>query len=271
VFERFTERARQVVVLAQEEARALGHNYVGTEHLLLGLLREEEGLAARVLEFLHVPIEEARARVAQIVPPTGEAGTASTGYMPLSPRAKKVLELALGEEQSFGHGYIGTEHILLGLAAEGDGVGARVLRDFGGDAETVRGAVISWLTGGPRPERADGPPVVEIRLRRVIPVAEQFSDSTWIVSVEVWDHGVTLRWASSERPAPTPPFGGLHRSWRISDDVNTSYTNVGGSASGGRQRGFHGDVKFEPAPPPEATSLRIRREDVDELSIPLTD
>lgn len=153
VFERFTEPARQVVVLAWDEARVLGHHYAGTEHLLLGLLREEKGLAAQVLEFLHVPIEEARLRVAQIVPPTGEAVTASTGQLPFSPRAKKVLELALGEEQSFGHGYIGTGHILLGLAAEGDGVGARVLRDFGADAETVRNAVLSRLTDSPRPER----------------------------------------------------------------------------------------------------------------------
>ena len=272
MFERFTDRARQVVVLAQDEARALGHNYIGTEHLLLGLLREQEGLAARVLEFLHVPIEEARARVARIVPPTDEVVTTSSGYMPLSPRTKKVLELALRESLNLSHEYIGTEHILLGLAREEDGVGARVLLDFGADEETVRSAVMWMFSGGPPPARAGGPPEVELRLRRVIPVAEQLSDGTWVVSVEIWDHGVTLRWAKSDRPTPTPPFGGLDGGWHLSDDAGTNYTRVGGSASGGRQRGFHGDVKFEPSPLPEATSLQIRREGVnDEFTITLAD
>jgi ATP-dependent Clp protease ATP-binding subunit ClpC len=113
VFERFTERARQVVVLAQEEARALRHNYIGTEHLLLGLLREEEGLAARVLRSLDVELEAVREQVARIVG-TGEEAT--SGQIPFTPRAKKVLELALREAKAMGHGYIGTEHVMLGLA-----------------------------------------------------------------------------------------------------------------------------------------------------------
>jgi ATP-dependent Clp protease ATP-binding subunit ClpC len=107
VFERFTERARQVVVLAQDEARALKHNYIGTEHILLGLLREEEGLAARVLESLDIAVEEVRAQVARIV---GQGDEVTTGQIPFTPRAKKVLELALREALSLGHNYIGTEH-----------------------------------------------------------------------------------------------------------------------------------------------------------------
>ena len=136
MFERFTERARQVVVLAQDEARALKHNYIGTEHILLGLLREEEGLAARVLESLDITVEEVRAQVARIV---GQGDEVTTGQIPFTPRAKKVLELALREALSLGHNYIGTEHILLGLVRENEGVAARILLDFDADAEKIRG------------------------------------------------------------------------------------------------------------------------------------
>jgi ATP-dependent Clp protease ATP-binding subunit ClpC len=124
VFERFTEPARQVVVLAQHEARTLRHNYIGTEHLLLGLLREEEGLAATALRELDVQLEDVRAQVALIV---GRGGEIVTGQIPFTPRAKKVLELALREGLSLGHNYIGTEHILLGLVRENEGVAARIL------------------------------------------------------------------------------------------------------------------------------------------------
>jgi hypothetical protein len=153
VFERFTERARQVVVLAQDEARALKHNYIGTEHILLGLLREEEGLAARVLESLDVTVEEVRAQVARLV---GQGDVVTTGQIPFTPRAKKVLELSLREALSLGHNYIGTEHILLGIVRENDGVAARVLLDFDADAEKIRNEVIRMLSG---PGRVYGGPV----------------------------------------------------------------------------------------------------------------
>jgi len=145
VFERFTERARQVVVLAQDEARALGHRYIGTEHLLLGLLREEEGLAARALASLNVTIEEVRAKVERIVG-RGE-GDAETGQIPFTPRAKKTLELALRESQALGHDYIGTEHILLGLARQDDGVAGQILSALGVDVDTIRRHVIRLLGG----------------------------------------------------------------------------------------------------------------------------
>ncbi len=144
MFERFTERARQVVVLAQDEARALKHNYIGTEHILLGLLREEEGLAARVLESLDITVEEVRAQVSRIV---GQGDEVTNGQIPFTPRAKKVLELALREALSLGHNYIGTEHILLGLVRENEGVAARILLDFDADAEKIRNEIIRMLSG----------------------------------------------------------------------------------------------------------------------------
>jgi ATP-dependent Clp protease ATP-binding subunit ClpC len=151
VFERFTERARQIVVLAQDEARRLGHDYIGTEHLLLGLLREEEGLAARVLDSLGITVEDVRAQVASIVG-RGADKPGTTGQIPFTPRAKKVLELSLREAMSLGHNYIGTEHVLLGLVRENEGVAARVLLDFDADAEKVRDRVIAQLGGSaPRP------------------------------------------------------------------------------------------------------------------------
>jgi predicted enzyme related to lactoylglutathione lyase len=146
MFERFSfsERARQVVVFAHDEARGLGHDYVGTEHLLLGLLREGEGVAALVLASLGATIDDARARVDTLV---GRGGVVTTGQMPFTPRAKKVLELALKEARSLGHDYIGTEHILLGLARENEGIGALVLLNIGVDADDIRDAVMVAVSG----------------------------------------------------------------------------------------------------------------------------
>ncbi len=150
MFERFTERARQVVVLAQEEARTFKHNYIGTEHILLGLLREEEGLAARVLGSLDITIERVRAAVLRIV---GAGEEPTSGQIPFTPRAKKVLERALTEALSLGHNYIGTEHILLGLVRENEqvagqmqGVGVRILLDFDADSEKVRNEMLRILS-----------------------------------------------------------------------------------------------------------------------------
>jgi ATP-dependent Clp protease ATP-binding subunit ClpC len=153
MFERFTERARQVVVLAQEEARTLKHNYIGTEHILLGLLREEEGLAARVLEGLEITVEEVRAQVIRIV---GSGEEVTSGQIPFTPRAKKVLELALREALSLGHNYIGTEHILLGLVRENEGVAARILADFDADSEKIRNEIIRMLSGPGRRQQGQG-------------------------------------------------------------------------------------------------------------------
>ena len=146
MFERFTERARQVVVLAQDEARSLRHNYIGTEHLLLGLLREEEGLAARVLDFLGVTLEDTRTRVRKAVG-EGESDAPVTGQIPFTPHAKHALELALREALSLGHGYIGTEHVLLGLVRVDEGVGVEVLNGLGATPQVVRDSLIRMLSG----------------------------------------------------------------------------------------------------------------------------
>src|SRR5437763_844670 len=144
MFERFTERARQVVVLAQEEARTLKHNYIGTEHILLGLLREEEGLAARVLESLDITVERVRAQVVRIV---GSGEEVTSGQIPFTPRARKGRERGLRGARSLGHNYLGTEHILLGLVRENEGVAARILLDFDADSEKIRNEVIRMLSG----------------------------------------------------------------------------------------------------------------------------
>ncbi len=148
MFERFTDRARRVVVLAQEEARLLGHNYIGTEHLLLGLIQEGDGVAARALEALGVELQAVRRQVEEII---GRGHEASAGHIPFTPRAKKVLELALREAQKLGHHYIGTEHILLGLIREGEGVAAQVLEKMGAGLNVVRQKVKGLLGAEARP------------------------------------------------------------------------------------------------------------------------
>ena len=144
MFERFTDRARRVVVLAQEEARMLNHNYIGTEHILLGLIHEGDGVASKALESLDISLESVREQVQEII---GRGQQAPTGHIPFTPRAKKVLELSLREALQLGHNYIGTEHILLGLIREGEGVAAQVLVKLGADLTRVRQQVIQLITG----------------------------------------------------------------------------------------------------------------------------
>src|SRR2546425_4075280 len=144
MFERFTDRARRVVVLAQEEARMLNHNYIGTEYILLGLIHEGEGVAAKALESLGISLEAVRQQVEEII---GQGQAAPTGHIPFTPRAKKVLELSLREALQLGNNYIGTEHILLGLIREGEGVAAQVLQKLGADLNRVRQQVIQLLSG----------------------------------------------------------------------------------------------------------------------------
>jgi ATP-dependent Clp protease ATP-binding subunit ClpC len=156
MFERFTDRARRVVVLAQEEARMLNHNYIGTEHILLGLIHEGEGVAAKALESLGISLEAVRSQVEEII---GQGQQAPSGHIPFTPRAKKVLELSLREALQLGHNYIGTEHILLGLIREGEGVAAQVLVKLGADLNRVRQQVIQLLSGyqGKETAAAGGP------------------------------------------------------------------------------------------------------------------
>jgi ATP-dependent Clp protease ATP-binding subunit ClpC len=150
MFERFTDRARQVVVLAQDEARSLNHNWIGTEHLLLAVIREGSGVGAKALEAMRISPDAARQQVEAIIG-RGQEPVAG-GPIPFTPRAKKVLELSLGEALQLGHTYIGTEHILLGLVREGDGVAGQVLSNLGADLNRTRNQIIQLLHGHPGQE-----------------------------------------------------------------------------------------------------------------------
>lgn len=154
MFERFTDRARRVVVLAQEESQRLSHNYIGSEHLLLGLLAEREGVAARALESLNVTLTAAREQVEEIIGPGQQT---PRGHIPFTPRAKKILELALREALTMGSEVIDTEHLLLGLIDEGDGVGAQILQRLGATAQAVREAVARLISADPEAAEVTGP------------------------------------------------------------------------------------------------------------------
>ena len=167
MFKRFTDRARRVVVLAQEEARMLNHPYVGTEHILLGLIHEGEGVAAKALESLGISLEAVRTQVEEII---GQGQQIPSGHVPFTPRAKKVMELSLREALQLGHDYIGTEHILLGLIREGDGVAAQVLIRLGAHLDRVRQQVIVLLYQSKEPQLArrpaeEGAPSPEVQAR----------------------------------------------------------------------------------------------------------
>ena len=181
MFEKFTDRARRVVVLAQEEARMLNHNYIGTEHLLLGLVHEGHGVAARALESLGISLEAVRQQVEQII---GRGSQDPAGHIPFTPRAKKVIELAQRESDALGHGHIDTEHLLLGLVREGRGVAAQVLAELGGDLNSVRQMVVLLLprqagTGAvsapPRRGKRERNRLVDDALARVGPVDQRLA------------------------------------------------------------------------------------------------
>jgi hypothetical protein len=297
MFERFTDRARRVVVLSQEEAVGLKHNYIGTEHLLLGLIREREGVAARALESLGISLEAVRAQVEEII---GQGQTAAIGQIPFTPRAKKVLELSLREALQLGHNYIGTEHILLGLVREGEGVAAQVLVKLGGgDLARVRQAVaveLASVAGGeevagrrlgrePRPRVVGGPGVFgqgePPELVRVVPLAREAVSRRgyrlMLISLEIWSSGVDLRYALlALAPVESDPLPGpaIYR-WRLTDDLGTSYELSGASSGAGRTVHLH-QLSFQPAPPPDARvlTLTLRDEedaDIATAEIPLTD
>jgi hypothetical protein len=271
VYERFTDRARQVLVHALDDARRLRHDYIGTEHILFGLLREQEGLAAQVLGALGITLQQVRTQVVRIV---GTGDEAVTGQLPFTAHARNVLNLAQRESSSLHNNFIGTEHLLLGVVGEREGRAAEILGNLDVGAEKIRAEIIRMIDGPGRRLTEEGfPPeqisAVELGMRRVVPVAQQMSDGTWVVSVEVWDHGLILRWAASFRSPRSHPD---RFDWLLSDDVGTRYVCHDGIGTGSPERGFHYSAEFEPAPPPEATRLLIRRYPTDEeLSISLTD
>jgi ATP-dependent Clp protease ATP-binding subunit ClpA len=194
LFDRFTDRARRVIPLAQEEAHLLQHNYIGTEHLLLGLLSEGEGVAAKALESLGISLEAVRVQVEEII---GRGQTAPTGHIPFTPRAKKVLELSLREALQLGHDYIGTEHMLLGLIREGEGVAAQVLAGFGADHARLREQVLRLLTGGSE-EAGTGTRLVRMTVPAdLVDAAEQLAEvrrqKEAAIDAEDFETGAALR------------------------------------------------------------------------------
>jgi hypothetical protein len=277
MFERFTDRARRVVVLAQEEARLLNHNYIGTEHILLGLIHEGEGVAAKALESLDISLEAVRAQVEEII---GHGEEKPSSHIPFTPRAKKVLELSLREALQLGHNYIGTEHILLGLIREGEGVAAQVLVKLGASLDRVRQQVIQILSGyaGPIPAEqaarsgrspvamvSGGPGVYQeeapAELARVVPLAREVVRHRGyrlvLVSLEIWSGWIDLRYALlPEEPPAAPPMPEVDLDWRVTDDAGMEYELAGAASSGGRLLRIH-QVTFQPGLAEDAGSLRL--------------
>jgi len=290
MFERFTDRARRVVVLAQEEARHLDHNYIGTEHILLGLIHEGEGVAARALESLGISLEAVRSEVVEIV---GHGDEAPTGHIPFTPRAKKVLELSLREALALSHNYIGTEHILLGLIREGQGVAAQVLVKLGADFDRVRQQVVQLLADAsqlqaeqvagmqPRISQeqamamvAGGPGVYQdepAELVRVVPVAREVHREAGmrvvLISLEIWSGWIDLRFAM----LPGSSSGGRMQwllDWQVDDDAGTTYEKAG-MATGGGQQLHVTQLGFRPAPPEGARTLTLTLVDGDDPAAPM--
>jgi hypothetical protein len=290
MFERFTDRARRVVVLAQEEARHLDHNYIGTEHILLGLIHEGEGVAARALTALDISLEAVRVQVEEIV---GRGSDAPGGHIPFTPRAKKVLELSLREALALGHNYIGTEHILLGLIREGEGVAAQVLVKEGGSLDRVRQAVVQLLAGtsGLEIEQVAGMPVrisqeqamsmvaggpgvyreEPAELVRVVPVAREVHREAGmrvvLISLEIWSGWLDLRFAM----LPGSSSGGRMQwllDWQVADDAGTTYEKAGMATGGGRQLHVT-QLGFRPGPPEGARTLTLTLVDGDDPATPM--
>jgi Clp amino terminal domain, pathogenicity island component len=296
MFERFTDRARRVVVLAQEEARLLNHNYIGTEHILLGVLSEPDGVAAETLRSMGVSLDAVRHDVEEII---GRGSTVPGPHIPFTPRAKKVLELSLREALQLGHNYIGTEHILLGLLREGEGVAVQVLVKRGVALSEVRQQVVALVEQRPageagiavgqsqlggfsagmrspfvvgtayhQPREEAEPP----ELARVIPIARTIEIEgvqLVLLSLEVWSRWLDLRLAVvglelGRLAEPPLPYG----RWGLSDDAGTAYRAVGASVSGDNRLHVY-QVSFSPSPPAEATTLllTLAAEGRDEIQV----
>jgi Clp amino terminal domain, pathogenicity island component len=289
MFERFTDRARRVVVLAQEEARHLNHNHIGTEHILLGLVHGEDGPGAIALARLGITLEGARAEVVEIV---GRGAEEPASHIPFTPRAKKVLELSLREALQLGHNYIGTEHILLGLIREGEGVGAQVLVKLGTNLDQVRQQVLQLLAGstGSAEQLAGGYPRVAqeavtsmvaggpgafqtepAELVRVVPLAREvfrgFGVRLVLISLEIWSGWMDLRYVLLPEEQP----GAQHLvdfDWQVSDDAGTDYDLMGMATGGGRLLHIF-QLGFRPAPPEAARILTLRVGDPEQTDNPL--
>jgi hypothetical protein len=293
VFERFTDRARRVLVIAQEEARILNHSFIGTEHILLGLTAEGDGLAAMALGSLGISTESLRARVEEMVSSPSEP--ALTSSPPFTPRAKKVLELSLREALQLGHNYIGTEHLLLGLIREGEGVGAHILENLGADLPRVRAAVTSLLAADPgsataalepksSPSRAGTRVDMALHPTRVLPGPPAHLESESlvfrIVGVLVFPEGVRVHWRISGIPKPltglmetTSAFSGSigpQQSFpELSDDAGTFYRSERVTVAPQPESELAGVSFFTPTAPSVVAGLRLHWLDqIIEVPIP---
>jgi len=280
MFERFTDRARRVVVLAQEEARLLNHDHIGTEHILLGLIHEGEGVAYLALTELGISLDAVRAQVEAEI---GQGSEAPGGHIPFTPRAKKVLELSLREALQLGHNYIGTEHILLGLIREGEGVAAQVLVGLGAGLDRVRGQVVQLLAnaGASQAEQvaagssrirqqavtamvAGGPGSYRdepAELVRVVPLAREVFQGLGfrvvLISLEVWSGWLDLRYALlPDGPPATPPMQEVALDWQLTDSTTRTYELAGAASGGGRLLRVH-HLTFMPGLPEEAGTLTL--------------
>ena len=280
MFERFTDRARRVVVLAQEEARLLNHDHIGTEHILLGLIHEGEGVAYLALTELGISLDAVRAQVEAEI---GQGSEAPGGHIPFTPRAKKVLELSLREALQLGHNYIGTEHILLGLIREGEGVAAQVLVGLGAGLDRVRGQVVQLLAnaGASQAEQvaagssrirqqavtamvAGGPGSYRdepAELVRVVPLAREVFQGLGfrvvLISLEVWSGWLDLRYALlPDGPPAIPPMQEVALDWQLTDSTTRTYELAGAASGGGRLLRVH-HLTFMPGLPEEAGTLTL--------------
>jgi len=283
MFERFTDRARRSVVLAQEEARLLNHDYIGTEHILLGVLHEREGVAGQAMESLGISLDAVRARIASF---TGPGETTPSGHIPFTPRAKKVLELSLREAYQLGDDHIGTEHILLGLIREGEGLGNQALTALGFDLAEVRRRVVELAEseGGQGQEKAPArraaptaaslPPgilatpgalpfggVERARLDRVVPLGQELplpgGERLVLISLEIWSTWMTLRSALLAKPSSTLALAPeVVVSYLVSDAAGTHYELSGGASSGFAPLRFL-QATFQPGPPAGTETLSV--------------
>jgi hypothetical protein len=261
MFERFTDQARRAVVYAREEARRLEYNYIGTEHLLLGLCREADGLAAQALRSLGVSVDDVRAQVEQVI---GRGRSAPIGRFPFNPRAKTVLELALREALQLGHNYLGTEHLLLGLIREGDGFAAQLLVGMGVDLANARGAVMTQLIArgdvdGSQlsPDRV--PPSDEpAGLVRVIPLVrvELVPPQTFtLIALDLWTSFIEFRYVLQLGPRQVGDSFTMNE-WILVDDAKTVYRSRH-MRQAGRMLPVVFTQRFMPSPPPQATKVAL--------------
>jgi hypothetical protein len=266
VFERFNQRSRRVLVLAQEEARLLSHSFIGTEHILLGLIHEGEGIAAKTIESLNISLQAVRERVDVTI---GPAGSTPTGSPPFTPRAKKVLELSLREALQLGHNFVGTEHLLLGLTREGEGVAVQVLQSLGADLPRVRQRVLELIASAAPEEPFERPVPGAHGLvaapdydwpypTRVIagPATGLTSSGTElrVVGLFLFDEGIGVEWrASSVADATEPDLP----DFSVGDDLATAFRREKRNFVRRPDSGWVGRTLFVPAVPDAASRLHV--------------